>query len=182
MKSRIQICEQCHLTKPVNSKGLCQDCVFINNHNGLSRQEVYLQRSKERNIDKVNKPSIFKSKVVKTSKIQVKSNTLEKRREILLKDEETYEKVFNMKPSVCEECDCRLPDQFRDVEGNIIYRSQYSHILSKGAYPEFRHNPLNFNRLCFKCHHEYEFGDRLGMKINELNKNIIEKLFSSKNL
>ena len=73
-------------------------------------------------------------------------------------DEETYKKVYNssekrMGFAFCEECGKILSNSFRDSSGKIVNRFQYSHILSKGAFPEYRHNILNFNILC-QDHHQ----------------------------
>lgn len=177
MQQKIQICEQCSLPKPVNSKGICGNCTFKNNHNGKSQQEVYSERASKLIVDHVKKPFTLIKKRKKTSKSSLlKDARLEKRREQTRKDEETYEEVFNSRPHECEECETPLPDQFRDDEGNVLARFQYSHILTKKAYPEFRNNSKNFNRLCFDCHQTWEFGDRVEMKIYAKNQEIVDQL------
>ncbi len=41
------ICIQCDKEKWIqNSKGICPECVFKNNHNGKSKQQVYRERQK----------------------------------------------------------------------------------------------------------------------------------------
>ena len=92
------------------------------------------------------------------------------------KDRDTYLLVFSNNPPYCEECGVRLPNQFEDESGNIIMISQYSHIISKGSDPKFRHDYRNFNRLCFDCHQKWEFGDRQSMNIYENNVNIANML------
>jgi hypothetical protein len=96
-------------------------------------------------------------------------------------DEETYKKVYNssekrMGFAFCEECGKILSNSFRDSSGKIVNRFQYSHILSKGAFPEYRHNTLNFNILCQDHHQQWETGDRKSMKIYEKNQKVIEIL------
>lgn len=36
----------------------------------------------------------------------------------------------------------------------------FSHVLSKGAYPSYRLDKRNIFVVCATCHHEWEFGDR----------------------
>lgn len=157
-------CKQCSKNSSVNSKELCGDCVFKNNHDGKTQQQIYFERSKE-----------------KSNKIKNKE-TIQKRIDVLNKDKETYLKVFLSKPHICEECGVRLPDVFETEDGSIVYVHQYSHILTKGAYPEHRHNPLNFNRLCLICHQKWEFGDRTKMKISSENQKTIEKIIKKKEI
>ncbi len=103
----------------------------------------------------------------------------EKRRVVLSKDKETYLQVFNSKNHSCEECGTPLMDIF-EVDGKIVDIFQYSHILSKGAFPEFRNDPRNFNRFCFEHHQQWEFGSRDQMEIFEKNQEIINTLFNER--
>jgi len=181
MNQKFEICGQCFLPKPVNSKGLCPECVFKNNHNGLSQQEVYQQRSEKKKQYVNSLPNTTKETRKTMLNNMLKDERLEKRREILRKDEEFYELIFNMTEPICEECGRQLPDQFRDSEGNILYRAQYSHILTKGAHQEFRHDIRNINRLCHTCHDIWEFGDRVEMKIYPKNQETVQILNNEKN-
>jgi len=103
--------------------------------------------------------------------------------EIVKKDEETYEKVFNNADKLfnfvrCEECDLLLTTSFRDKKGKVNNRFMYSHILTKGAFPEHRHNEENFLLLCRDCHNRYEFGDRSNMKTYPKAEKIMNKLLN----
>jgi len=89
-------------------------------------------------------------------------------------DTSTYLKVWNNKPHECEECGKWL--EYAVQENVIKDRSVFSHILSKGAFPEHRNNVENFNLLCFEHHQQYEFGNRKSMKIFKNNELIIDKL------
>lgn len=168
---------------PINSKGLCPDCQYIQTH-GRSKQEVYLERSKEREKDKPIKYTSIQRKPLKTPKKRpktlvnglMKDERLEKRREQINKDEQTYEQVFNSKPPFCENCHRKLNDIFRDEDGMVIARYQYSHIITKGSEPRLRNNPKNFNRLCMNCHSLWEFSSRDTMRIYDKNQQIIEEL------
>jgi len=99
---------------------------------------------------------------------------LEKARKSILEDEIFYKKIFDASDHKCEECGKSLNTEFRDFEGRIIARWRYSHILPKSIYPEFRHEELNINNLCFECHQEWENGDKQSMMIYLTNQKRIE--------
>jgi hypothetical protein len=174
VENRVGICIGCEKKRNVNFKGLCSDCVFRRNHEGKSRFEVYQNRAKLKVLNEDNS----RTNKLYNSRKKVKKTTVKNDKNNLLQlDEEVYFKVFSSRPSFCEECGKGLPDQFRDDDGKVIARWQYSHILSKGAYKELRHNESNFQRLCFQCHQIYEFGDRTKMKTYNETQKIIELLY-----
>lgn len=134
----------------------------------------------------IEKESVKPRKIyhLKRSPVRSTEATKEKREEVLRKDRELYLYIFNTKPNECEECRLNgifnpLPDIFEDEEGNIVYISQFSHILSKGSSPEFRHNKLNINRLCHTHHDMWEFSEKEKMKIYAGNQVLIEKMRNS---
>ena len=105
------------------------------------------------------------------------------RDEVIKLDEETYQQVFDKAPKIfggficCEECGKVLTNRFRDSRGRVNMRFMYSHILSKGAFPQIRHDIRHFNILCRECHNFFEFSpNRAGMKIYESNQKIIAEL------
>lgn len=174
------ICTGCRKEKFIVNKtyNFCIDCNYYRLHN-----KTRFEAAKEKQTNKPKKVYKLKRTPLKPSKIPLKRTTIkskketkEKRRCVLDKDRETYFQVFKNKPNECEECKAILPDIFEDEDGNIIYISQYSHVLGKGAYPEFRHNPKNFNRLCYEHHQQWDFGDKEVMKIYTKNQKIIEEL------
>jgi hypothetical protein len=187
MQQKFGICLQCEQQKPINSKQICGDCVYSNNHQGKSKQEILVEKRNKR-VESIRaiKPivtTISKRKPLKHSKKRIKHSdkSKERREEAIRKDEELYEYIFNTKPPFCEECGTRLPDEFRDEEGRVIMRSQYSHIMTKGGFPEFRHDGRNVNRLCFEDHQRWEFSDRKNMRIYESNQIIIQELLDERN-
>jgi len=101
--------------------------------------------------------------------IQPSKKGSERRDRMIQKDEDLYEKVFNSKPHFCEECGLPLSDQFRDEDGRVIARWQYSHVIPKSIAPQLRHKVENINRLCLKHHEMWENGDKQSMKIYEKN-------------
>lgn len=183
MRYQIEICMGCNIPKPVNSRHLCADCVFKGNHNGKTKFEVRLRRINSKDITHVNKTYIKKVKSLKQAEnasILRKAKNVERATRIL-NDEALYYYAFTNLPHWCQECGVDLPEEFRDSTGRIICRSQYSHILSKGSHPEFRHNINNINRLCPDHHHIWEFGDRTKMKIYTANQVAIQKMIDEKN-
>jgi hypothetical protein len=149
----------------LNSKDICPGCVYKKNHEGKSRFEIQLEKVKFK-----------KPKRIKRSK-----KSIEKRKEVLQKDQELYEYWFNTKSHYCEECHNPLPKKFKNDLGEINAIWQYSHIISKGSRPRLRHHKLNGNRLCFTCHQRWEFGtkeEKMKMKIWEKNQKLIEKMMN----
>lgn len=151
----------------VNKKyGLCQVCNHI---------RLHPEKSNKDNRDTFTQKKYYP---IKRTAIVSTKQTKEKRKELLKLDEATYFIVFSSKPHKCEECGKPLPSSFKDKNGNINAIFQYSHILTKSAFPEFRHNHMNFNRLCFEHHQQWEFGNRSTMNIYASNELIIEKIRS----
>ena len=60
------------------------------------------------------------------------------------------------KERVCENCDCQIP---------FPSATNVSHIVTKGSNSFVRSHPLNYFYLCLGCHHVYDFGDRISMRI-----------------
>lgn len=70
----------------------------------------------------------------------------------------------------CVECRTELEE----------YASHHiSHILSRGAYPNAAYDEDNVVPMCFHCHKEYEFGERIKMKSYKLI-NVIRNLLIQK--
>lgn len=82
-------------------------------------------------------------------------------------NERFYRWVWAHKAHRCEECMRPLPE---------FSATFVSHIISRGAGPEQAHDPRNTNILCFRCHSQWETGDRARMRIYTRNQNIISKL------
>lgn len=171
-------CSKCGAPQIVNRKYmLCDNCNHFRLH---GKTKLAAQIEKMANSPVRVHPIKTKKKRKKTlnekSKVSQQVRK-EKRSDVVRKDRETYFKVFSTKAHKCEECGAQLPDQFEDEDGRVIFPTQYSHILSKGAHNKFRHNPINFNRLCDVHHHQWEFGKREDMEIYESNQIIIQGLF-----
>lgn len=61
-----------------------------------------------------------------------------------------FREIWNEREHVCVRCGKRLMEPMR-----VHY---FSHIKSKGAYPELRLCKDNIELLCIECHQKYEFG------------------------
>lgn len=115
-------CKVCEKEKWIkNTRSECEDCVYVKNHGGKTRYEVYRKNSK---------PKKYK----KTGEL------------------EFFVEIWNERPHYCVKCSKWL--------GNDLKPIFFSHIKSKGAYPELRKDKDNIELLCAECHHIYEFGDR----------------------
>lgn len=169
-------CNKCGNNRIENkTHNLCADCNFVRIH-GKTRFEAAIEKKIAKMVTKFKVPV---SRVLTPIKRQGKriqpfnkDRALERRK----RDEITYFEVFTNRPNKCEECGAVLPDFFYDKDGKIAFVSQYSHILSKAAWPQYRNNSENFNRLCMDHHQQWEHGDRKSMKIFESNQEIIQKL------
>lgn len=67
-------------------------------------------------------------------------------------ERELFLKIWEEREHICIHCNRHLGD-----EPNVFY---FSHIKSKGAYPELRLDPDNIELLCIECHQTYEFGSK----------------------
>lgn len=64
---------------------------------------------------------------------------------------ELFKEIAKKTNSVCQCCKVPIAN---------LSPINFSHILSKGAYPSYRLDKRNIFVVCATCHHEYEFGDR----------------------
>lgn len=171
------ICKQCNKEELIqNSKGIGVDCTYRNSHDGKSAFEVNMERQKQKQKEKIYSISRIVKKPLNSTKNYIKRGVSEKRKKILQKDRDLYLYIFNNTPHVCEETGQMLPGEFEDENGNIIAIWQYSHILTKAAWPEFRHHRLNINRLSLVAHQDWEYGDRESMNIFKSNQERIKKI------
>lgn len=147
MRYEYGVCSRCDKKRLIVNKthNLCEDCNHIRLH-GKTKIKSSFQKSK---------------------------GVGNKRKNQIEKDEETYEEVFREKPYKCENCGAPLPTKFRDEEGKVIARFQYSHILSKGAWPQYRNKSWNIMKNCLSCHGEWDFGEKQQMPVYKKCKQLI---------
>lgn len=82
----------------------------------------------------------------------------EKQKQITQADIAFYEEIWAERPHRCEVTGIGLGEEF-----NVVF---FSHILTKGSYPRFRHNKKNIVLMSFEAHQEWEFTDRKHPKWN----------------
>ena len=145
------VCKRCRIVWVTNkTHSLCSVC-----------NKVRLQEN--RSLKNISEPEI-KTIVQRTSS---------KRYSQLSLDRETFHEVFLSQLHICQECGAELPTTFTNSDGSINSISQYSHNLSKGAYPEYRNKSWNITRLCLRCHQRWEWQDRKNMRIYPIVKALI---------
>lgn len=152
-------CKECGKEKFIANKhfGLCFEC---NNIRIREKQNI-----KKKSIKSKKRKSLF-CKPIKDDGVQM-----------IDEDEKFYERCFKMSNNECEECGEPLPTMFRDIDGKILARYRYSHIVPKSIADELRHDINNINHLCLKCHMKWENGNRSSMKIYKKNKEKFPQFF-----
>lgn len=132
----IMICKKCGETKIIvnKTKCLCDDCNFKRLHDGLSRFQYKL----------LNKP--FKSRT------EIKKMIRRRKLHSPTGERELFAEIWKERPHVCTHCGTELPEPARSY--------YFSHIKSKGAFPELRLEKSNIELTCLKCHQDWEFGNR----------------------
>ena|SRR6478736_9833340 len=89
------------------------------------------------------------------------------------KDKNFFEAIWKERDHICEVCCTPLGDTYNPVF--------FSHVLTKGAYPKFRHYHKNIVLMCFEDHQEWEFTDRKDPKWNsvrDLSEELIIEYYS----
>ena len=65
------------------------------------------------------------------------------------KEKQMFYEIWQEREHRCTNCKCHL--------GNEARAHYFSHIKSKGAYPELKYNKDNIQLLCYDCHYAYDF-------------------------
>ena len=134
-------CKECGKeNKPLFSHGRCKPCadkVYF-----AKKRELAKNKPKQQPLPKQRKPI---------------NHFSERSAGVIKADNEFYALVWAVKVHYCEECGEYLGDKINKVH--------FSHILSKGSFPNLRHDIENCRLLCFNHHQQWEFGNRTTMKI-----------------
>ena len=72
---------------------------------------------------------------------------------------ELFQKIWNKRSHYCQVCFVGL--------GDIPRAIFFSHILSKGAYPNYRLNEENIWLCCDDCHRQWEVGNKFTPKFKK---------------
>lgn len=86
----------------------------------------------------------------------------------IMSDTAFYNEIWNERPHSCEECGCNLGEHWE--------RYMFSHLITKGAHPDLRHDKRNISLSCMPCHSRWETGDRKNMRIFTRYKDTILEL------
>lgn len=113
------------------SKGECVTCANIG----------YAKKAQEK---KRNNPELYKPK-----KINYRSKNGQK---VCTADSKFFHEIWNERSHFSEISGKPLGDKYNPVF--------FSHILTKGSYPKFRHNKDNILLMSFEEHNEWEFSSR----------------------
>lgn len=132
-----QPCKKCGKSHIIVNRTywLCQECNHKRLH-GESRLESVLKKEKQRKV------KIYKLKK-KRSKRSLKKPTGEK---------EMFLEIWEERSHYCVKC-----GKYLGEDPNVYF---FSHIKSKGAFPELRLCKNNIELVCIECHQKYEFGNR----------------------
>lgn len=65
--------------------------------------------------------------------------------------------IWAERPHHCLECGIFLPED----SDNLPYKIYFSHVLSKGAHPELRFDPMNIVLHCPRCHSFWETSGKM---------------------
>jgi len=152
-------CNKCNKEKKIVNKkfNLCLDC----NNERLHGNKYGKQYSNTILPKKTSKKSLFSKTITprKTTKQKITD------------DEAFYKRCFDNSNHKCEECGKQLPTDFK-IDGKVIAKWRYSHIIAKSIAPLLRHVLKNINHLCMECHTKWDHGDKESMKIYSKNKKI----------
>jgi len=165
-------CKKCG-SKYVSNKWfkLCSGCNNERVHGSKYGKQVDYKEKDIKSLKSSNKEFSNKRVIDKGQKIIVSGgNKKSKSYQNILLDEVFYFKCFESSDHKCEECDTKLPEEFRTVDGDLIYRARYSHIIPKSIAPELRHEVDNINHLCIECHQKWDFGGKKEMRIYTKNQ------------
>ena len=135
------ICKQCNLEKQIQNKTrtLCADCVYKNNHDGKSKQEVYSSKASLKPI---------KSYVFKRS-TPIKQQT---------KKEGSIKKELSIVKNKIRQ-DALQNDEYYCKGCGVTGALDCSHILSVGQFKELELDEENINLFCRTCHMNWEAND-----------------------
>ena len=146
---------------------LCSGCNNERLHGNQYGKTIDYKENKIESIkEPLNKRVIDKGEKIVASGGNKKSKSFQN----VSLDEIFYLKCFQSSDHKCEECSEKLPEEFRTVDGDLIYRARYSHVIPKSIAPELRHNVDNINHLCLTCHQKWDFGGKKEMKIYTKNQ------------
>ena len=92
------------------------------------------------------------------------TTTTERQISKLKMDDVINKEIWAERPRICEECQSPLKTP--------PVKSYFSHLLSKGAHPELRHDKRNIVLHCRECHNKWEFAPGFRQSCLTYNKHL----------
>jgi hypothetical protein len=111
------------------------------------------------NVGKTEKkePRPLKKTPIKKSGKRITPKS-EKQKKVTEEDIAFFKEIWAEREHKCQVTGVELGDEF-----NVVF---FSHILTKGSYPRFRHYKKNLILMSFQDHQDWEFTDRKHPKWN----------------
>lgn len=79
-------------------------------------------------------------------------------------DQNFYQEIWDERDHGCMECIALNPDEDSNHLGDVPNKWYFAHVLSKQAYPKFRHNKKNIIIMCPDHHTKLDHGDKTKLK------------------
>ncbi len=96
-----------------------------------------------------NKKKCIKCMIKDGKKTKPLPKFTDRQKSRLALDDQVNKSIWESRPRICIECG--------EVLGPKPVKVYFSHLLSKGAHPELRHDPSNIVLHCRDCHNKWEF-------------------------
>lgn len=141
----MEVCKQCKKNHHIVNKKyqLCDDCNYKRLHKGKSKQEIFLEKKK-------NKPTLYKKVQQFKNKKPIKQQTIKQSNRQIELSRLKFEIELEAKQHnnyFCWGCGVSVPHLDK------------SHILSIGKRKDLELEKDNINLFCRSCHQDWESGD-----------------------
>jgi DNA-directed RNA polymerase subunit RPC12/RpoP len=157
MELIIDECVECHRSLPIVNRKywMCDDCNYKRLHKGVSKQQAYQARSRDRQMGKVKVPIVphfdDKDQLVKALKKTFSINKISNKKAARDKEmHKTYAHIDQTREPICEGC------------GRGDRPLSHSHVLSQNNRPDLAADEHNIRLHCFGnqtyCHETWERG------------------------
>jgi hypothetical protein len=163
-KERIGDCHKCPATGVPIPYGYstrnnrhCTACnhARIRNRNALKARNG-LRKSYRKGGERKSLQKPIKRKIPARGKRGPKFKTTQAHRDNLAMDKAVNAQIWEERHHGCLECEKQI---------KTCTKRNFSHVHSKGARPDLRHEKKNIAIHCYSCHDTWEFGDRNTMPI-----------------
>lgn len=145
-------CRECNILLPIVNKfyGLCAECNFKRTHGGKTRQEVAVEKHRDKVAQKRSVVSVDQRQVVKRRQKRLKQVSV-KQQERNERMHATYRLIDDTREPVCEGCG----------QGGLVL--SHSHLLSQKQRGDLAAEADNIRLHCcgssYSCHEVWERAD-----------------------